>query len=263
MGFSGSAETKSQVYVDLTGRLSGASEAATTARSALSVEMDRRVNEDQPSSWQDVVELGVGVARAVFGEDPKKNPRPWVRGGEAELSVLDREVSRANGRKLSAVTAEQWHDANVDVRRSKRRRLSWLKDREVRWWDQKAQAAQAKADQGDAFGLFATFRELGANIPSGEVAPKDAQAERDAWAVHFRLIGEGPGRVAEKVWDNVPSYPPMDVVWGNPPAPNELHAALRQMSLGKAAGEDEVTAELLKFGSMRSPQGLRNKAEMP
>ena len=32
------------------------------------------------------------------------------------------------------------------------------------------------------------------------------------------------------------------------PHPNELHAALRQMSLGKAAGEEEVTAELLKFG---------------
>ena len=77
------------------------------------------------------------------------------------------------------------------------RGLRWLKDREVRWWDQKAQAAQDKADQGDAFGLSATFRELrsrGANIPSGEVAPKDAQAERDAWAEHFRLIGEGPGR---------------------------------------------------------------------
>ena len=37
-------------------------------------------------------------------------------------------------------------------------------------------------------------------------------------------------------------------MWGNAPAANELHAALRQMSLGKAAGEDEVTAEPLKFG---------------
>ena len=54
--------------------------------------------------------------------------------------------------------------------------------------------------------------------------------------------------VSDRVWDNIPSYSPMDVVWGHAPAPNELHAALRQMSLGKAAGEDEVTAELLKFG---------------
>ena len=82
----------------------------------------------------------------------------------------------------------------------------------------------------------------------GEVRPADVQAERDAWAEHFRLIGEGPGLVADRVWDNVPSYSPMDAVWGNAPAPNQLHAGLRQMSLGKAAGEDEVTVELLKFG---------------
>ena len=40
----------------------------------------------------------------------------------------------------------------------------------------------------------------------------------------------------------------MDVVWGAAAAPNEPHATLRQMSLGKAAGKDEVMAELLKFG---------------
>ena len=122
---------------------------------------------------------------------------------------------------------------------------------EVAWWDAKAQQAQDKADQGDAFGVFATFKELrlrGSSLSSGEVRPAEAQMERDAWAEHFRLIGEGTGSVDDRVWANVPSYPPMDVVWGNAPAPNELHAALRQMSLGKAAGEDEVTAELLKFG---------------
>ena len=77
----------------------------------------------------------------------------------------------------------------------------------------------------------------------GDVCPKGVQGERDAWAERFRLIGEGTGNIA-------PSYSPMDVVCGNAPAPNELHAALQQMSLGKAAGEDEVTAELLnlKFG---------------
>ena len=33
-----------------------------------------------------------------------------------------------------------------------------------------------------------------------------------------------------------------------PPPPNERHATLHQMLFGKAAGEDEVTAELLEFG---------------
>ena len=92
------------------------------------------------------------------------------------------------------------------------------------------------------------MRNRGLSFALGEVRPADVQSERDAWAEHFRLIGEGSGSVAARVWDNVPSYSPRDVVWGAAPAPNELHAALRQMSLGKAAGEDEVTAELLKFG---------------
>ena len=54
--------------------------------------------------------------------------------------------------------------------------------------------------------------------------------------------------VADRVWANVPSFSPMDAAWGNAPAPNELHAAFRQMSFGTAAGEDEVTAERLQFG---------------
>ena len=61
-------------------------------------------------------------------------------------------------------------------------------------------------------------------------------------------MGKGTGSVEDRVWANVPSCSPMEAVWGNAPAPNELRAALRQVSLGKAAGEDEVTAELLKFG---------------
>ena len=41
--------------------LRGSSDAAMTARSALAVEMDRRATAEQPSSWQNVVELRVGV----------------------------------------------------------------------------------------------------------------------------------------------------------------------------------------------------------
>ena len=51
----------------------------------------------------------------------------------------------------------------------------------------------------------------------------------------------------DRVWASV-FFCSDGFVWGNALAPNELHAALRQMSLGKAAGEDEATTELLKFG---------------
>ena len=128
--------------------------------------------------------------------------------------------------KRQAEPWEEWWEWLRRLDDAKPRRLAWLRCKEVAWWDAKAQQAQDKADQGDAL----------------------AQVERDAWAEHFRLIGESPGLVADQVWENVPCYAPMDVVWENAPAPNELHAALRKMSLGTAAGDDEVMAELLKLG---------------
>ena len=231
--------------------LRGSGEAAQTAREALASERTRRVMEDQPGTWGEVAELGLGVARAVLGEEPRRDPRPWVRGCEADLRAFDASVTEASSRKRKAESWEMWREADYAVRRCKRRRSAWLREKEVEWWDAKAKLAQDKADLGDSFGLFATFKELrlrGSNVSLGDARPAEVQSERDAWAEHFRLIGEGPGSVADHVWDNVPSYSPMPLVFGEAPAPNELHAALRQMSLGKAAGEDEVTAELLKFG---------------
>ena len=58
--------------------------------------------------------------------------------------------------------------------------------------------AQGHADRGDAFGVFATFREFrirGSSAKMGEVQPAEAQRERDAWAEHFRKIGQGAGDV--------------------------------------------------------------------
>ena len=45
--------------------LRGSSDGAVLARAALATELDRRVTEDKPTTWSDVVSLGVGVARAV------------------------------------------------------------------------------------------------------------------------------------------------------------------------------------------------------
>ena len=50
--------------------------AAQTARAALSAELDRRVAESEPNSWSEVVDLGLGVARAVLG-------RRTLQGSEA------------------------------------------------------------------------------------------------------------------------------------------------------------------------------------
>ena len=54
--------------------LRGSGDAAQVERSALATELDRRVADEQPTTWPEVVSLGLGVARAILGEEPKKDP---------------------------------------------------------------------------------------------------------------------------------------------------------------------------------------------
>ena len=153
----------------LSKKVRGVGPAVTTAREALASEMDRRFQTDAPSSWTEVVELGIGVAR-VLGEEPKRDPRPWVRGCEATLLDFDQQVSRAASRKRAADNEGTWREAEYEMRRCKRRRAAWLRAQEVDWWNRQAQLVQDKADQGDVFGVFATFRELrarGSSVPLG------------------------------------------------------------------------------------------------
>ena len=96
-----------------------------------------------------------------------------------------------------------------------------------------------KADQRDAFGVFATkeLRNRGASLSLGEVRPADAPFERDAWAEHFRLIEEGPVLVQDRVWANVHSFSLMCCV-GKRPCPQRASRSsspdvLRQSGGGK------------------------------
>ena len=60
--------------------------------------------------------------------------------------------------KRQAETWEEWSESVAEVRRCKRRRLAWLRSREVAWWDSKAQQAQDKADQGMLSGFLLLLR---------------------------------------------------------------------------------------------------------
>ena len=69
------------------------------------------------------------------------------------------------------------------MRRCKRRRAAWLREKEVAWWDAKAQQVQAMIS----------------SVALGDVCSRDIQVERGAWAEHFRLIGEGTGSVDDRM----------------------------------------------------------------
>ena len=96
--------------------LRGSGDGAQTARAALSAELDRRVAETEPTSWSEVVDLGLGVA-------------------EGEVQGFEQVVSQASSRKRKADSEAAFRAASYDTRRCKRRRSAWLREKEVSWWD--------------------------------------------------------------------------------------------------------------------------------
>ena len=141
--------------------LRGSSDGAVTARAALATELDWRVTEDKPATWSEVVSLGVGVARAVLGEEPVQDHRPWVKGLEHELSTHDQAVSGAYTRKRQADSLEELRESLAEIRRCKRRRSAWLRAKEVEWWDDKARALgryRTKPTKVILLGLFLLLR---------------------------------------------------------------------------------------------------------
>ena len=83
----------------------------------MATELDRRVVDEQPTTWPELVTLGVGVARAVLGEEPKRDVRSWVRGCEPELSFYDQATS--SDPKLEGQVDQ------VSLRQAESQRASW------------------------------------------------------------------------------------------------------------------------------------------
>ena len=79
--------------------------------------------------------------------------------GVVSLSFLSMTaVSRASVRKRQAETWEEWSESVAEVRRCKRRRLAWLRSKEVAWRDDKAQQAQLRRTRGMLSGFLPLLR---------------------------------------------------------------------------------------------------------
>ena len=73
-------------------------------------------------------------------------------------------------------------------------------------------------------------------------------AHLEEWREHFERIQRGRGEVHSRVWASVPAADETSSWLGEDPTLVEVSRALRASKGGRAAGEDEVVAELLQYG---------------
>ena len=187
-------------------------------------------------------------------------------GKEAEKRELDAEVERVRVRyrEVRATpdprTAQQeaeWGEAKAELKRVAKRRRRILRGWEEAWWIDLGKQASAAAENHDSGELYRVLRTLrvrgdGAVASAMKHTVANPEGDREAWASHFRRISETRGQVAERVWGNVPRVAQTRCEWlGAPPGDIELWKAVAAMRTGKAAGEDGLMAEALKFGGER------------
>ena len=205
--------------------------------------------------WDSVADVMKRVAFEVVGPVPKRDSRPWLIGKESELLELEAQVHTAEvqlreARVQGLPTTEllQARRAASDALRSHKRR--W----EAVWWDDLADQANQANEIGDEYAFWRICRQLGVREDFGSRTGlrrtvADVEGERQAWRAFLREIQVGKGEVNPDVWQHVPGKQGDPGVLRGTPTRQEFHSALRKMKFGKRGGYDEVTVELIRFGS--------------
>ena len=97
----------------------------------------------------------------------------------------------------------------MKLRQATREKRKAMKAWERKWWEslsQEAEDAARRNDQGTLYKILGQLQSRGAKRrkDGGTNTVGDLEKEREAWRQHFEKVSLTPGRVPDKVWDNVP-----------------------------------------------------------
>ena len=146
--------------------------------------------------------------------------------------------------------------AKQTLNRERKKRRRMLGFWEKAWWAQVSEQVTEAHRKGDQKTLFELARQLGdrefrRKDDGGSKAGRDLQGEREAWAYHFSGVSQGAGRVAQRVWANIPGVATSATHLSEAPCDPEISKAVAKMRNGRAPGLDGIPAEVLKYGGQK------------
>ncbi|TWW53305.1 RNA-directed DNA polymerase from mobile element jockey [Takifugu flavidus] len=122
------------------------------------------------------------------------------------------------------------------------------------WWDRKAEEVQNHAESNNAKEFYSSLKAVyGPAKPSitpllsadGSTLLKDKANIIERWREHFSTLLNRPSTVDPAALNSIPQKPVVDDL-DLPPSLDEVMKAIKQTSSGKAAGGDNIPAELHK-----------------
>ena len=225
--------------------------------------INQKIQDNAPhQTWDEIATLLTQTAEATFGITQQQSGKPWFVGRQAEIRILNNQVSTAKQHFTDCTHAARSQPNNVaihnqlqqakrqlhTIKRMKRRQLTqW----ERQYWHTVGQQAEAAEARGDTYVLYSLMSKLKvrkANSTKSSLKRITCNpfAEAESWKEHFSNIQNGAIPVADRVWNSVPQNPTTTWLNETPTIP-ELTRALAKMKIGKAPGDDGVTVEMLKW----------------
>ena len=197
--------------------------------------------------WKTIKEAVTTVCQEVLG--PKKiNHKEWISADSLKKIQTRKEkkvaLNNSRTRAEKARAQEAYREANKDARQNIKR------DKKI-FIDSLAAEAEEAAQRGNMKDLYDITRKLSGRFGRPERPVKDRQGnsimgeegQRKRWREHFEELLNRPSP------ENPPEITPADAdldIDCSEPTKEEIRTAIKQLKSGKAAGPDNIQAEVLK-----------------
>ena len=164
-----------------------------------------------------------------YWSSKKTRPKPWTETQTDEAERAAQQVKRA--RTILRQVPKQWEES---------------------WWTNFAEEAEEAGNKGDSTRMFSACKELRdrrerARDGGTQKGVENPEEEREAWKQHFETIQAGSGEVSESVWEHLGEPCEIEEWLGEEPDGDEIWKSAEKMKCGKAAGEDDVAVEMIRF----------------
>lgn len=209
--------------------------------------------------WQQVHEAVNTTATEVLGSTQGNQRKGWF---DVDCQRATDEKHLARSRMLVAAIRQN-RDRNKDLRAAEKK----LHRRNKRGYDEKVLSeAEGSFARNDARKFYKTINNMRKKSAPAPVMINDSSGDlltdrtrvAARWKEHFELLlngqsdREGTNRI--RIEDDGQAV--------EPPTPDEVRKAVRELKNGKAAGKDGIPAELLKVGSDRLNEKIHQVIEM-
>ena len=200
------------------------------------------------------------TAKEVLGTHRKQSNMPHLEDEEATIDKINDKVHtaknkyaeyRGNTLPRSPGRQTEFEEAKREFSRMTKERRKIVRRWKWEWIDDMVYAIKEAESKGDTRTVFEIHQKMGIRKEMGRRdgtarSVEDPDKEREAWKGHFHKLQEGKEEVDPRVWQK---FRPKDAeaTWlHETPSNKEIEKNMRKMKNGKAAGIDEVAAEVLK-----------------